>query len=114
MTGNIWCNNYSTGNNMLIKIVSQYGQKGVFPVEYKNGIKTCHSVIFDNGDTWRVCKATDSFRACKSNIAYIERNIDINTIECIIFPTLIDFPFSAYRLFGKGKLRLTDEEPLPF
>lgn len=114
MIGSIWCNNYSTGNNMLIKIVSQYGQKGIFPIEYKNGVKTYHSVEFDNGDKWCVCKATDSFRAYKSNIAYIERSIDINTIKCIILPTLIDFPFSAYHLFGKGNLHLTDEEPLPF
>ena len=71
-------------------------------------------VEFENGDKWKVVKAIDSNRGVRSNIAYIDRSIDMETVKCIIYHTLTSTPFSAYRLYGEGDLHLTDEIPLPF
>ena len=115
MKGIIWCkDSYTRGNSILMKVVSQYTTMGIKTKHYVNGTSTGHWVEFDNGDSWYVHKANDNARGRRANIAYIERSIDMDTVKCIIYPTLTDFPFSAYRLFGEGDLRLTDEIPYPF
>lgn len=114
MTGTIWCKEYTKGNNMLKKVVADYGQMRITPNYYNNSIKIGNFVEFENGDNWKVVKATDSNRGVRSNIAYIDRSIDMETVKCIIHPTLTSMPFSAYRLYGEGDLHLTDEIPLPF
>ena len=66
-------------------------------------------VEFENGDIWQIRKATDNSRACRGNIAYIERSIDYNTYRTIVLPCLKPYPFSAFYLWGEGNLHITDE-----
>ena len=114
MKGIIWCTQISKGNDMLKKVVADYGQMRIIPNYYNNSVKNCHYVEFDNGDEWTVVSASTNSRGHKSNIAYIERTIDLDTVKCIIWPSLVSTPFSAYRLYGEGDLHLTDEAPYPF
>ena len=114
MTGVIWCNRIAQGNNMLIKIVSEYGRMGILPIKYINGTKTAHSVRFENGDYWRVCSATSSSRGTACNVSYVARDISYDVFRSIILPCTKSMPYRAIQLYGEGNLHITDKSPLPF
>lgn len=105
--------NFEKANEELKKIVDKYNrmQISVIRCYYK---RIGSYAEFENGDTWQVVKANDSARGNRCNIAYIERSIDYDTYRYIIAPKMLDFPFSAFRLWGEGDLHISDEPPLPF
>ena len=114
MKGVIWHNNnYSKGLEQLERIIKNYEQINI-PIAQQHFTKINTSVIFENGDTWKVIAANECSRGQRCNIAYIERNIDFNIYQTIICPTITAFPFSAIHLWGEGNLHLFTETPLPF
>ena len=104
---------FETANEELKKMIDRYNQKRI-PVTKCHYKKIGSYAEFENGDTWQVVRANDSTRGYRCNIAYIERSIDYDIYRCIIAPKMIDFPFSAFRLWGEGNLHLDFDPPLPF
>ena len=104
---------FEKANEELKKMVNRYNQKRI-PVTKCHYKKIGSYAEFENGDTWQVVRANESARGYRCNIAYIERSIDYDTYRCIIAPKMIDFPVSAFRLWGEGNLHLDFDPPLPF
>lgn len=104
---------FEKANEELKKTIDRYNKKRI-PVIKCHYKKIGSYAEFENGDVWKVVKANDGARGCRCNIAYIERSIDYNTYRCIIAPKMIDFPFSAFHLWGEGNLHIDCNPPLPF
>lgn len=104
---------FEKANEELKKMIDRYNQKRI-PVTKCHYKKIGSYAEFENGDTWKVVRANESARGYRCNIAYIERSIGYDTYRCVIAPTMIDFPFSAFHLWGEGNLHLDFNPPLPF
>lgn len=104
---------FEKANEELKKMVDRYNQKRI-PVTKCHYKKIGSYAEFENGDTWKVVKANENACGARCNIAYVERSIDYNTYCRRIAPSMIDFPFSAFRLWGEGNLHLDFDPPLPF
>lgn len=114
MKGIIYYNSsWENGNEQLKQIVTNYEHMGI-PTTKCHYMQHNSLAKFENGDTWQVLYANDYARGYKCNIAYIERSIDYDIYRCIIAPKMLDFPFSAFRLWGEGNLHLDFDPPLPF
>lgn len=104
---------FEKANEELKKMVDRYNQMRI-PANKCHYKRIGSYAEFENGDTWKVVKADDSARGYRCNVAYIERSIDYDTYRCIIAPKMIDFPFSALRLWGDGDLHISSEPIMPF
>lgn len=114
MKGIIYYNSsWENGNKQLQQIVTNYERMKI-PVVKCHYLRSGSWAEFENGDTWKVLCANDFARGYRCNIAYIERSINYDIYRCIIAPTMMDFPFSAFRLWGEGNLHLDFDPPLPF
>lgn len=114
MRGIIWYRDHAqAGINMLKQVILDYARADIEP-SYSHFSSNCAWVTFKNGDEWRVAGARDSSRGMACNIAYVERSIDYDTYQTIIFPTMKCKPYTAIRLWGEGNLHLDDSQPLPF
>lgn len=69
---------------------------------------------FENGDRWRIIKASDAGRGNRCHISYVERNIDYNLYRCVICPSTSALPYTAISFWGEGDLHVSDIPPLPF
>lgn len=110
MTGIIFCKNIEDGNKQLLDIA-----KGYIIMKIKAELhqrKQGFALFCENGDSWKVISVPFSARGHRCNIAYIQRNIDIDTYYEIIAPCLTSLPYTAIRLFGEGNLRIS-EQPMP-
>lgn len=110
MRGIIFCKNIKDGNEQLLDIAKNYT---IMRIEYElKQFKAGYILACENGDYWKVVPASTSARGCRCNIAYIQRNIDIDTYYETIAPCLTSLPYTAIRLFGEGNLRIS-EQPMP-
>ena len=98
MRGIVYGKTFQRAEKQLTEIFKDYKKMGIEP----NLLRKSHynfSVEFSNGDYWVAVGAGDSARGRACNIAYIDREIDENTVRCIIMPTIKSFPYQAYRYF---------------
>lgn len=114
MKGAIWSMTAAEGNEMLEKVIENYTRYGIELRHKKISAISGSTAEFGNGDSWRVCKASDCSRGVRCNVAYIQRSIPYDVYRTIISPAMFDFPFAAIRLWGEGNLHISDEVPLPF
>ena len=105
--------NWENGVTQLKQIEENYNQMKIATTR-SHYMRHGSWVQFENGDVWKVLGAGDRARGYRWNIAYIERNISLDTYRCIIAPAAINFPFAAIRLWGEGNLHLDFDPPLPF
>lgn len=54
-----------------------------------------------NGDHWLAVGSTDCLRGMACNIAYIDRGINIDTINYIILPMVKSYPYTAVHYYGE-------------
>lgn len=114
MKGAIWSMSAAEGNEMLEKVIENYTRYGITIRNKKISAISGSTVEFNNGDYWRVCRASDCSRGVRCNVAYVQRSIPLKVYREIICPTMFDFPFAAVRLWGEGNLHIGDEPLLPF
>lgn len=112
MRGIIFCKELDKGNAQLLNIMERYKLMGI-EVQVKM-MKHGYTLECANGDYWKVHNANFRALGARCNIAYVERNIDIETYRCCIAPCMTDFPYSAVRLWGEGNLHIDDTPILPF
>lgn len=118
MKGIIYYNeNRGQAIEIFERMIERYKMMEI-PVEYSSIGKSYYSIApnarFGNGDTWTVCRACDSARGYKCNVAYIERSIPHDMYCSIIMPAMIEYPFCAIHLWGEGDLHLDYTPNLPF
>ena len=99
MIGIVWGKTKVRADNQLAQIVEDYNWQGIKPVKIIDSKYASNSVEFDNGDIWKAVSATDSARGNKCNISYIDKGIDIETIQTIIIPSTCRKPFYAFKFF---------------
>lgn len=109
MMGIIYHNaNSVAGNAKLMEIVANYEMANISVVKRHYGKYGAYAQ-FENGDIWRVLGAHDGSRGYRCNIAYIERSISLDTYRTIIYPSLLNQPYSAIHLWGQGSLYITED-----
>ena len=96
MKGGIFVLDYKKGLEELELIVEKYLRINIKCVLYLK-TKQNSRVEFENGDCWQVLPAIESIRGAAFNIAYIERGINEDFIQCVIMPMLKAYPYTAWR-----------------
>lgn len=101
MYGIVWYYNKEIGKKQLKKIAKEYLDN---KINYNRIIQFPTSIIFENGDTWKLLPANDCSRGHKCNISFIERCISIEKFNIFIRPATIGEPYRAYNFYGEGDL----------
>ena len=97
MRGIVYGKTFKRAETKLQEIIENYKKIGIEPNSiYKNNY---YSVEFPNRDDWIAVGASENSHGRTCNIAYIDRDIDIEIIERIIKPTIKSFPYQAYRYY---------------
>ena len=101
MRGIVYGKTFQRAEIQLQKIIDDYKKMGIEPESIYKIRKSINnfSVEFPNGDYWIAGRASENSRGRACNIAYIDRDIDIEIVECIIKPTIKSFPYQAYRYY---------------
>lgn len=101
MRGIVFGKTFEQAEKQLQKIIEDYKKIGIEPasIYHIRKSKWDFSVEFPNGDYWKAVGAATNARGMACNIAYIDQNIDDETIACIIMPTIKSFPYQAYRYY---------------
>lgn len=100
MKGIVWYNTLERrGMEMMERIEEEYKR-----YHYANVLtKTCgnrrYELVFDNGDYWKLVKATESARGNKCNISYIDNEIPFDIIHDIVKPCTKAGPYQAFKYF---------------
>ena len=98
MIGIVWGKTRERAYHQLSQIIEDYHFKGIKAIKSINSIVNCF-VDFENGDRWKAVSASDSARGNKCNISYIDKGIDIETIQTIIEPSTCCPPYQAFKFF---------------
>lgn len=56
-------------------------------------------IIFNNGDYWRVIKATEASRGYRANLSYISKDIPQDIIHTIIRPITTAIPYCGFNYY---------------
>ena len=101
MKGIVYGKTFKRAEIQLQKIIEDYEKMGMGPENIYKIRKSVNnfSVEFLNGDYWIAVGASENSRGRACNIAYIDRDIDIEIVECIIKPTIKSLPYQAHRYF---------------
>ena len=98
MKGIIWYNNRENGLERLKKLIEDYNNFKISTVVVKFTNIPC--VIFENGDKWKVVRASDCGRGECCNVSLIERDIEQKLIDCIIKPATKSKPYQAIGFYS--------------
>lgn len=98
MRGIVWAYNTDDAIAKLLEIEEDYGRLAIKPTNRVIG-KSQTYIVFNNGDIWRVVRASDSGRGCATNVSYIDRRISQETINTIIKPATKSLPFQAFKFY---------------
>ena len=79
----------------LRRITADYINQKIMPVYHREGLNH-YCVGFENGDYWQIRHASESSRACYSNISYIDHTIDEELVNIVIKPATHLLPYNAY------------------
>ena len=110
MRGIIWAYESDGANEKLLEIENQYARMGVKPIQRVINRAVGSWISFDNGDVWRVVRASDSGRGHSANISYIDRRISQEIINTIIKPATKAMPYQAFRFYLPSSYDWTRED----
>ncbi len=94
MKGIVWGRTLTSAIDKLDQIATQYEQLHIYPVSIIKS-KSEYTIIYENGDYWRVCLGAAFSRGYRCNISYIDNNIPNEIIETIIIPSTIRPPYQG-------------------
>ena len=95
MKGAIWYKDKWRGTEKLNELVSKYEKMNI-QTEKRISDRT---VLFQNGDLWEILPCIPAARGKAFNISLIQREIDKNFVQKIIFPCTKASPFTAYNYY---------------
>lgn len=110
MRGIIWAYLTDDANEKLLEIEEQYARIDVKPVRRVVSNTTGSWMQFDNGDIWKVVRASDSGRGNSANVSYIDRRISQEIINTIIKPATKAIPYQAFRFYLPSSYDWTRED----
>ena len=101
MKGIVYGKTFEKAKIQLQEIIEDYKKIGIEPeTPYNNRLGLNNfSVEFPNGDYWIAVRASENSRGRACNIAYIDRDIEQELIECVIKPTIKSYPYQAHRFY---------------
>lgn len=115
MKGIIWYKeNREEAIEMLVQMIKRYEEFLGVKTEKQHIANLNSWALFENGDTWKVLRASESNRGHRCNIAYVDRSIDWDSFVTIVRPKIMELPYCAIHLWGEGNLHIDDTVPLPF
>lgn len=113
MKGIIWYINNDAGLYELDNIKNNYQRKGINFLQAKTYSRSKKNkdeyIIFENGDEWRTCYASDSARGNCCNISLIEKNISKRIIDTIIVPCTKALPYTAFKYYNFDEYSLYEQ-----
>lgn len=110
MRGIIWAYLSEGANEQLFEIEEQYARMGVKSIQRVINRAAGSWISFENGDVWRVVRASDSGRGHSANISYIDRRISQEVINTIIKPATKAMPYQAFRFYLPSSYDWTRED----
>lgn len=109
MRGIVWAYLTEDANQKLLDIETQYARLDIKPI--RRVISKAGSwMLFENGDEWKVVRASDSGRGNSANISYIDRRISQEIINTIIKPATKAMPYQAFRFYLPSSYDWTRED----
>lgn len=93
---------------LLQKIIESYNDKGIACIKILP-TKTNYHVVFENGDICKIVRATEKARGIRQDIAYIEKNINHEICETIIYPNAKNLSNNIF-FWSEGDLDNFDKE----
>lgn len=99
MRGIIWAYLTDDANEKLLQIEEQYARMNIKPMKRIINKSAGSQILFDNGDMWKVVRASDNGRGYSTNISYIDRRISQEIINTIIKPATKAMPYQAFRFY---------------
>ena len=98
MKGLVWGYTFKDGCKKMDEIKENYLKYQYNIVkEYKSEIR--YEIEFDNGDIWRVIRASENSRGYKANLSYVDIRIDGDFVDMIILPCTCIGPWNAIKYF---------------
>ena len=110
MRGIIWAYLSEGANEQLLEIEEQYARMGVKPIQRVINKGTGSWILFNNGDVWRVVRASDNGRGHSANVSYIDRRISQEVINTIIKPATKSMPYQAFHFYLPSSYDWTRED----
>lgn len=101
MYGIVWYQHREEGKKQLQKITDNYLNKNI---NYNKITQFPTSVIFENGDTWKLLPANDNSLGHRCNISFVEKCIPLDTFNTLICPVTTALPYGSYNFYGEGEL----------
>ena len=92
MTGIIWYyTSQAMGQERLKQLIQDYKSIKIETVKLTN-----NSVLFDNGDFWKIVSANSNSKGCCCNVGLIESGTSEKIIHTLIMPCIKARPYRAY------------------
>lgn len=110
MRGIVWAYLTDDANEKLLEIEEQYARMDIKPVRRVMSRANGSWMQFDNGDVWKVVRASDSRRGNSVNVSYIDRRISQEVINTIIKPATKAMPYQAFRFYLPSSYDWTRED----
>lgn len=110
--GVIWkaTQNSEAAEALFDQLIDNYHLKGHTTKVFKS--KASMRFTVDNGDFWEVVGASESMRAKRCNISYIERGVPRDFVRDVIMHCTTALPFITITYFGEYGLIGDDYECL--
>ena len=99
MKGAIWGYDYETAEAKLLEIEQNYIRMNIKPQKRVISRSSGSWILFENGDKWKIVRASDSARGHSLNVSYIDTRIPHEFIECVIKPCTKSLPYQAIHYF---------------
>lgn len=85
----IFTNRYKKGNIFLEKLVENIPEENM--VTFRKSTNEGFFLRLKNGDTYQVVLANHSSRGCKYHRVYIDKDINIDFVYCVILPMSLEY-----------------------
>lgn len=100
MIGIVWGSTFEHALDKIKEIEKSYERYRTSNLISKRESKYSYELIYENGDKWLACSATESQRGRKCNVSYIDINIPVDFIETIIIPSTVAGPYQAINYYN--------------
>lgn len=112
MRGIIWAYLTDDANEKLLQIEEQYARMSIKPMKRIINKSVGSWILFDNGDMWKVVRASDNGRGYSANVSYIDRRISQEIINTIIKPATKAMPYQAFRFYLPSSYCIREDEKI--
>lgn len=95
MKGIVWYKDYQKGKDKFDQIIKDYVWLNI-KIKKQLISKVSNSwVLFENGDLWHLLPSIECFRGFRTNISYVDSDIDEEYVYNIIYRSTTAKPYQA-------------------